>query len=293
MLELKNICKSYGHKTALIDFSSELESGVYALLGPNGAGKSTLMNIITGNLRADSGEVLWDGIPAEKLGKDFKRILGFMPQQQGLYDSFTGRQFLMYMSALKGLSRASAKSETERTLALVNMTPEGGKRLGAYSGGMKQRILIAQAILGDPKLLIFDEPTAGLDPKERIRIRSLISRISGDKTVIIATHVVSDVEYIARQTLMLKDGRLIADDSPLALCSALKGQVFEAECGEEDVARLSHGRKVCNLFRSEHGITLRLVTDDPPDGAREVFPTLEDVYLSEFAGKDGMEDEAC
>ncbi|MBE6937823.1 MAG: ABC transporter ATP-binding protein [Ruminococcaceae bacterium] len=284
MLQLKNLSKSYGKKKALNRFSATLGTGVFALLGPNGAGKSTLMNIISGNLPPDSGRVLWNGEDTRKLGADFRNILGFMPQQQRLYDSFTGAEFLCYIGALKGLSKKEAASEAERCLNAVNMTEEAGKRLRAYSGGMKQRILIAQAIMGDPKLLIFDEPTAGLDPRERIRIKNLISRISADKTVIIATHVVPDVEYIAREALMLKKGNLIAHDSPANLCLQMEGRVFEVSCNADEAEYFLPRYCVSAISQSSNKTLLRILNETAPENcdARAVQPTLEDVYLWAF-----------
>lgn len=284
MLQLKNLSKSYGKKKALNRFSATLGTGVFALLGPNGAGKSTLMNIISGNLPPDGGRVLWNGEDTRKLGADFRNILGFMPQQQRLYDSFTGAEFLCYIGALKGLSKKEAASEAERCLNAVNMTEEAGKRLRAYSGGMKQRILIAQAIMGDPKLLIFDEPTAGLDPRERIRIKNLISRISADKTVIIATHVVPDVEYIAREALMLKKGNLIAHDSPANLCLQMEGRVFEVSCSADEAEYFLPRYRVSAISQSSNKTLLRILNETAPENcdARAVQPTLEDVYLWAF-----------
>ena len=218
MLKISNISKSYGNKKALGEVTMELKEGVYALLGPNGAGKSTLMNIITGNLKADGGEILWDEKNIEKMGKEYRRILGYAPQQQGLYETFTGRRFLSYMGTLKEIDNKNLKSEIERVTNYVNLNDKIDKPIGAYSGGMKQRLLIAQALMGNPKLIVMDEPTAGLDPKERGRVREKISRQADGKIIIIATHVVSDVESIAKEVIIIKDGNIIEKDSVKNLC---------------------------------------------------------------------------
>lgn len=218
MLEIKNLTKSYKNKIALNQISFTLQDGIYGLLGPNGAGKSTLINIITDNLLPDSGEVFWNGIPTRKLGTEFRKILGFTPQQQGLYPSFTGRRFLAYLCALKGISKKQTTDEIYRVAKSVNLLEELDKKLSAYSGGMKQRILVAQALIGNPKIMILDEPTAGLDPKERVRIRNLIQTLSKDKVILIATHVVSDIESIASKLIILKQGELIACSTVLELC---------------------------------------------------------------------------
>lgn len=199
-------------KQALAGVNLTLGPGLYGLLGPNGAGKSTLIHIITGILPADSGQVMWNGKPAR--GIEFRRILGYMPQQQGLYDSYTGRRFLAYMSALKEIPLKMVPSEVDRVAGAVNLTEQLDKRLGAYSGGMKQRLLLASALLGDPKLLILDEPTAGLDPKERVRLRSLLAEMATDRIILVATHVVSDVESVATKVVLLREGKIV-DAAPV------------------------------------------------------------------------------
>ena len=283
-LRLINIKKSYnnGKTFAVNDFSVRLTPGVYGLLGPNGAGKSTLMNIITDNLRADSGSVLLNGKDILTLGADYRDLLGYMPQQQGLYDDFTGEKFLWYMAALKGMKKKDARIQIERTLGLVNLTDDRYKKLKSYSGGMKQRILIAQALLNDPKLLIMDEPTAGLDPKERIRIRNFISEISKDKIVLLATHVVSDVEYISKEIIFMKAGKVIRHGTPGELLHDMEHHVFEVlVTAEEQVFYETHGFKTANIMLSSSGVCLRIVSDERPTvgEGREVRPNLEDVYL--------------
>lgn len=213
MLEIKDLNKSYGSKQVLKNINCKLTNGVYGLLGPNGAGKSTLMNIITTNLKADSGNILWEGRNVDKLGDDYRDILGYMPQGQGLYNGFTGYMFLNYIAVLKGVSKKDIKTEIERVTKSVNLTDSIDKKIGTYSGGMKQRILIASAIIGNPRLIIFDEPTAGLDPKERIRVKNLLSSLSKNKIIIIATHIVPDIENMAKNILVLKDGILLEEKS--------------------------------------------------------------------------------
>lgn len=284
-LRIENLTKAYGKKVALNDFTATLSSGIYGLLGPNGAGKSTMMKILTENLAADGGRVLVNGVPSNEMGAEYRALLGYMPQQQGLYPHFTARRFLYYIAALKGMTKAQAAEEIQRAAAMVNMTEHLDKRLGTFSGGMKQRILIAQAVLGSPKILILDEPTAGLDPKERIRIRNLISQISMDRIVILATHVVSDVEFIAKEILMLKDGHLITQLSPSGLLQQMKGKVFEICVTEEQVETVQARYLVGNIRKDEEDkIWMRVIEDRKPDWAEihEVMPTLEDVYLHTF-----------
>lgn len=238
MLELKSVSKKYGDTFALQDISLSLSEGIYGILGPNGAGKSTLMNIITENLSPDTGEVLWNGKQIKELGAAYRAILGYAPQQQGLYDTFTGRRFLSYMGALKGIPKEKIKGEIEEAANSVNLLEKMDRPIGTYSGGMKQRLLIAQAIMGDPKLLILDEPTAGLDPKERVNIREKIKALSEGKIILMATHVVSDIQSIAKETIMLKSGQIAAKDSVDALCAKFEGvsdleTVYMTVFGEE------------------------------------------------------------
>ena len=218
MLALHHITKKYKDKTALDNVSLELDCGIYGLLGPNGAGKSTLMNIITGYIRPTEGEVWWENTDIRDMGERFRSLLGYAPQQQGLYNSFSGRRFLSYMAALKGIPKKEVGDEIERVLSYVNMQEAADRAIGGYSGGMKQRILIAQAILGNPKLIVLDEPTAGLDPKERVRVREQIRELAGDTIILVSTHVVSDIAPIAKEILLIRSGSIIDRDTVEALC---------------------------------------------------------------------------
>lgn len=284
-LTLTNLTKQYGNFTALENFTYDFTAGVYGLLGPNGAGKSTLMNIITDNLKPTSGSVKFDGVETSTMDADFRKILGFMPQQQGIYPNFTLERFLYYMAALKGMKKADAKPQIEKLINLVNLQDSRNKRLGGFSGGMKQRALIAQAMLGEPKVIILDEPTAGLDPKERIRIRNLVAQIAFDKIVIIATHVVSDIEFIARDIIMLKKGVIVDNAPPHELTQKIEGKVWNVPCLESDVQSMQDKFRVTNIARDDESgdVLLRVLSDDPPSiHAKNVAPTLEDYYLYIF-----------
>lgn len=223
MLEMKELSKSYGKTKALDGVTLTLEPNIYGLLGPNGAGKTTLMNILTLGLDPDSGEVLWNNTRIQKLGNSYRSVLGYMPQQQGLYESFSGFDFLCYIATLKGIPQKMLKDEVNRVAGLVHLTNRLRYRLGGYSGGMKQRILLASAVIGDPRLVILDEPTAGLDPKERIRTRSLIKSLSSGRIILVATHIVSDIETVADEVILMKKGKIIKSGKPENLIGELGG----------------------------------------------------------------------
>ena len=282
-LRLNAVSKSYGKNKALSEFSAELTPGVYALLGPNGSGKSTLLNIITDNLKADSGKIYYDGDDVLKLGAKFREKLGFMPQYPGLYGSFTAEKFLWYMAALKGMNKKDAGAQIKEVLDAVELSDVSNYRISTFSGGMKQRLALAQAVLGDPSVLILDEPTAGLDPKQRIAIRNYISRIAFDKIVIIATHVVPDVEYIAKDVIMLKKG-VIADNAPPSeLLRKIDGFVWRVKTAEDKVMDLQNAYMVTNILKDDDGVSVRILSDTKPtEDAIPVSPTLDDYYLHIF-----------
>ena len=289
-LSIKNITKSYGPNLALNQFTSVLEPGIYALLGPNGSGKSTLMNILTDNLKADSGEITYtnDSGTTENvlhMSVRFREKLGFMPQYPGLYPNFTVERFMWYMAALKGMKKEEAKKQIPEILAAVELDDVPKRKIGALSGGMKQRLTLAQAVLGDPEILILDEPTAGLDPKQRIAIRNYISKISFNKIVLIATHVVSDIEFIARNIIMLKKGVIVDNAPPHELTKKIEGKVWNVPCAESDVQALQDIFRVTNIARDEEtgAVLLRVLADEQPtDISKVVAPTLEDYYLYVF-----------
>ena len=292
---INGITKSYGSNLALDHFTASLEPGIYALLGPNGSGKSTLMNILTDNLKADSGGITYtsdDGVTEDvlKMGVRFREKLGFMPQYPGLYPNFTVERFMWYMAALKGLSREKAKADILAILAAVELDDVPRRKIGALSGGMKQRLALAQAVLGDPEILILDEPTAGLDPKQRIAIRNYIAKIAFDKIVLIATHVVPDIEFIAKDIILLKKGVIVDNAPPHQLTKKIEGKVWNVPCEETDVQRMQDTYRVTNISRDdEHGdVILRILAEEKPkEGAKAAAPTLEDYYLYVFGDAEG------
>ena len=296
-LTFHNISKSYGSTLALQNFSATMKPGIYALLGPNGAGKTTLMNILTDNLRADAGQITFEAENAKeqdikKLGVRFRERVGYMPQYPGLYPTFTVEQFLWYVAALKNigsnLKRAERKKfvwgEITKILDAVELSDVADKKIGALSGGMRQRLALAQAILGDPDILILDEPTAGLDTKQRIAIRNYISQIALNKIVIFATHVVSDIEFIARRVIMLKKGVIIHNAAPQELIAQMTGKVWRVSVPESEVTVFRQRFRVTSINRDEdtpENVLLRIVSDTSPNAsAANVAPTLEDFYLS-------------
>lgn len=283
---MQNLTKRYKNKYALRDFSAELDNGIYGVMGVNGAGKTTLLSIFVGILRADSGQVFIDGREAGSLGPAFYSQIGFLPQTSQFYKDFTVMEFLRYMVVLKGINPRTGEKRAAELLEIVNLTNQMGKKIGALSGGMRQRVGIVQAMLGAPPILVLDERTAGLDPQERIRFRNLIGKFAAGRIVILATHIVSDVESIANQVLIMKDGRLLRQDSPAGLMADMEGRVWQVTAGDEDAEILLKHCKVSNILREEGEVKLRIISDGQPHpDAVRLPPNLEDVFLY-YAGGD-------
>ena len=226
-LRIEHLTKKYGEKVALRDFTYTFTPGIYGILGANGAGKSTLMNLITDNVKRNEGQILWNGTDILKLGKSFRAKLGYMPQQQGMYNDFSARAFLRYMAQIKEIPKKQADEQIEQLLDVVNLREDAHKKVGGFSGGMRQRVLLAQALLGDPKILILDEPTAGLDPRERLRLRQYIADLAQNRIVFLTTHIVSDIESIAGDVLLMKQGELVRHGAPEELIASCGGKDLE------------------------------------------------------------------
>lgn len=285
-LQTQHLTKRYGHFTAVRDLSLTLDSGVYGLLGANGTGKTTLMRMLCGILDPTEGTVRCDGADIRRLGEDYRALLGYLPQDFGCYPDFTGAEFLRYIAALKGLTRAETARRTQQLLEQVGLADAGRKKLRAYSGGMRQRLGIAQAMLNDPEILILDEPTAGLDPRERVRFRNLIADYAKGRIVLLSTHIVSDVEAIADRILLMKNGAIADEGTVAELSENARGKVWTVHTDGETAAKLEAVYNVANLRHEGQGVELRLITADPPAGATPADPTLEDVYLWHFAGEE-------
>jgi ABC-2 type transport system ATP-binding protein len=281
MLEIRSLGKRYrGGTVGLDDFSLTVSEGVLGLLGSNGAGKTTLMSILATVTRPTSGTFLWQGTDAVADPLSVRRILGYLPQDFGVYERLTAREFLRYLGRLKGLSGADLDRRVKELLALVNLHGAADRRLQGFSGGMRQRVGIAQALLGDPKLVIVDEPTVGLDPEERVRFRNLLSEIAQGRVVILSTHIVSDVEAVASRIALIRGGRLITEAAPEELLSRAVGRVFAAVVSSADLAAAQRTVHVSSLVRRADGVHVRFVGDGAAlPGARAVEPSLEDAYL--------------
>jgi len=281
-LAIRNVGKLYAKRLrALDDVTLDVGPGVLGLLGPNGAGKSTLMRILATITRPSECDVAWNGVDALARPDVLRRVLGYLPQDFGVYPHLTAQEFLEYLAAVKRVPAAVARRRIPELLALVNLVEVARRPLGGFSGGMKQRVGIAQALLNDPELLIVDEPTAGLDPEERARFRTLLADLAGQRIVILSTHIVSDLESIATRIAVLARGRLLACAPPEELLQRAAGAVFELTVSSEQLPALQATHRVSQALRRADGVLVRVVgTAVPPPGARAVTPTLEDAYLA-------------
>lgn len=283
-LKFNNITKKYKNKIALSGFSAELSEGVYALLGPNGAGKSTLMNILAGLLKPSEGDISLDGRDTVKMGRDFRDILGYMPQDPGFYPSFSGLELMKYFSELKNVQ--NPESRIKELLEFVNLTDDAKRRYKEYSGGMKRRLGIAVSLLNDPKILILDEPTAGLDPKERMRFRNIISRLGSEKIVIIATHIVSDIETVADKIIFLKSGSIAGFGTMSEVLKIAEGKVWEIKTSQSDAENYVLEHFNSNIIKRDNDVILHIVSDEKPfTDVVSQDPLLEDVYMYLFSEK--------
>ena len=280
MLTVKDVTKRYGKFTVLEHVSLEFQPGVYGLLAPNGAGKTTLMKMLTTLAFPTEGEILWNGTDIRGLGAAYRQQLGYLPQQLGFYPHYTPNQYLSYLSALKGLDGKIAGERIPKLLDLVGLSEVADKKMKKLSGGMVQRVGIAQALLNDPKILILDEPTAGLDPKERGRFRNILSGLSRDRIVILSTHIVSDVENVANQLILLKDRQVYREDTPKNLCRSMEGRVFETTVPEEEVEAFGTSHLILSQRQEGERVSLRFTDGDIPAGAVPAVPTLEDAFLA-------------
>lgn len=286
-LKVESLCKNYGDGVqALRSVQISLQPGILGLLGPNGAGKSTLMRILATVTRPSSGRVLWNDVDIARDPDALRSVLGYLPQDFGVYPNLTAIEFLEYLAAVKGIPAAAAKKRISELLELVNLAEPAKRPLGDYSGGMRQRAGIAQALLNDPQLLIVDEPTAGLDPQERVRFRNLLSELSGERIVILSTHIVSDVEAVATSIAILAHGQLLAHDSPEGLLASVSGKVWEVVVPSAELPVLRQKHLISNTAHRGDGVHARVVADAPPAmGARPLEPSLEDAYLAALAAQ--------
>jgi len=287
VLSIQNVSKQYNKNNwGLRDFTLEIGPGVLGLLGPNGAGKSTLMRILATITKATAGTVTWNGIDISKSPDDLRAVLGYLPQDFGVYPNLNCIEFLEYMAAIKGLDAKSTKRRIDELLQVVNLVEAAKRPLGGYSGGMKQRVGIAQALLNDPQLLIVDEPTVGLDPEERVRFRNLLSDLSGERIVILSTHIVSDVEATATHIVLIDQGRLLRKAAPEDLLKELEGKVWEWMVTSADLVALKQKYIVSGTIRRSSGVHVRVVSETKPEaGAQTVSPNLEDAYLYFVGGR--------
>ena len=287
-LLLDNLCKDFGGNTAVAGITAVLEPGIYGLLGANGAGKTTLLRMICGVLKPTAGQVRLDGIPIDALGAAYRDKLGYLPQDFAGYPQYSARDFLLYMAVLKGMTRSQAMPKIQELLSMVRLQEVANKKLRAFSGGMRRRLGIAQALLNDPDILILDEPTAGLDPKERVHFRNILEGYAQQKIVLLSTHIVSDLEAIAHKVFLMKDGRFQTQGTVSELLQQAKGHVWELTVPSREAEAWQARVTVANLRYEGDSVTLRILADaKPAPAARPCIPTLEDLYLLYFPEEEG------
>ena len=287
-LQMVNLTKRFGDFTAVDDINIRITHGVYGLLGVNGAGKTTLMRMLCTLLTPTSGQILCDGKDIQKMEGEYRNLLGYLPQEFGFYPEFSVKDYLLYIASLKGIRPVVAKKRVTELLMQVGLSKAANKKMKKLSGGMKRRVGIAQAILNNPKILILDEPTAGLDPTERVRFRNLISELSKERIVILSTHIVSDIEYIANEIWLMKNGRLVQKGSLNDVLDSMPEKVWSLVTSQEEAAKIAKQYKVSNMKTDRDGVELRIISAQSPCAYAEVVqPNLEDVFLYYFGEKDG------
>lgn len=289
-LTIKNLRKEFKDITIIPDLSLTMTSGVYGLLGANGAGKTTLMRMLCTLLKPTSGNILYNGTDIWKLNGEYRKILGYLPQDFGFYPQFSAKDYLMYIASIKGLKPYAAKKRVKELLEQVSLSKAANKKMKTLSGGMKRRVGIAQAMLNNPQILILDEPTAGLDPNERIRFRNLLSELAEERFVLLSTHIVSDVEYIANEILLMSGGKIIEKGTAEELMNLMPAKVWDCFIQKTEIGQYEKQYKIINLKLTDNGAELRVLADEKPnDSAKEAKRTLEDVYLYYFGEQAGEE----
>lgn len=289
-LILNNVEKKYGNNPAVSECSAVLREGVYGLLGPNGSGKTTLIRMICSLIKPSSGGIMLNGTSIFQLDEEYRDILGYLPQHFGYYPNFTAHDFLIYISSLKGIPRKIAEENIADLLQLTGLYEERNKKIKTYSGGMKQRLGISQCLLGDPKIILLDEPTAGLDPAERIRFRNIINHLAKDKIIILSTHIVSDVEKLADRILIMKKGKVVYNETEENLLKLIEHKIWKAEIPEDDYSLFSNRYSVIDSRQYGEHVTMRLISEEKPgDNAVLIEPNLEDLYLYLFEEARGIE----